>query len=214
MRSTCRRTSECSCVWELKRLQCPMRLSVRPWSRGFVQDPQLNILQGSHHRPWRNSSKRWMNTFELIMISAKEGRKCICILRWLGASEEDSIPDMSGQSTIPMPTMTGPITLRAVSTTHNLPACNKLPTDHQPREAEGGEASAEEGTVTSPGNCSACSMARNGDTQQGRAKSLSVYPGVHRQSTAYCFCRFGKSLSSFLGSVATTTTTGAYPNSW
>jgi hypothetical protein len=36
-----------------------------------------------------------------------------------------------------MPTMTGPITLRAVSTSHNLQACSKLLTDHQPREAEG-----------------------------------------------------------------------------
>jgi hypothetical protein len=29
----------------------------------------------------------------------------------------------------------GPITLRAVSTTHSLRACNKVPIDHQPREA-------------------------------------------------------------------------------
>jgi hypothetical protein len=41
---------------------------------------------------------------------------------------------------------------------------------------------------------------------------LSVYSGVHRQSTAYGFSCFSKSLSSFLGSVTTTTTTGACPN--
>jgi hypothetical protein len=81
---------------------------------------------------------------------------------------------MSGQSTIPMPTMTGPITFRAVSTAHSLQACSKLPTDHQPREAEGGEASVEEGTVISPGNCSAYSVARTREkTQPGRAKSRS-----------------------------------------
>jgi hypothetical protein len=44
---------------------------------------------------------------------------------------------------------------RAVTTSHSLRACSKLITDHQLREAEGGEASAEGGTVISPGNCSA-----------------------------------------------------------
>jgi hypothetical protein len=33
---------------------------------------------------------------------------------------------------------------------------------------------------------------------------LSVYPRIHRQLTAYDFCCFNKSLSSFLGSVTTT----------
>jgi hypothetical protein len=37
----------------------------------------------------------------------------------------------------------------------------------------GGEALAEEGTVISQGNCSACSMARTRDTQRGHAKSRS-----------------------------------------
>jgi hypothetical protein len=52
--------------------------------------------------------------------------------------EEDFIPGMSRQSTIPMPTMKGPTMLRAVNTTHSLRACNKLLTDHQLREAKGG----------------------------------------------------------------------------
>jgi hypothetical protein len=34
-------------------------------------------------------------------------------------------------------TMAGPIILRATNTTHSLQECNKLPTGHQPREAEG-----------------------------------------------------------------------------
>jgi hypothetical protein len=44
--------------------------------------------------------------------------------------EEDFIPGMSGQSTIPMPTMKGPTMLRAVITAHSLRACSKLLTDH------------------------------------------------------------------------------------
>jgi hypothetical protein len=65
------------------------------------------------------------------------------------------------------------IILRAVSTAHSLRACNKLLTDHQPREAEEGEALAEEGTIINPGNCSACSVEMIRDTQRGRAKSRS-----------------------------------------
>jgi hypothetical protein len=42
---------------------------------------------------------------------------------------------------------------------------------------------------------------------------LYVYPGVRGQSTAYDFYCFGKSFPSFLGSVATTTTTSACPDS-
>jgi hypothetical protein len=44
MRSISRHTSEGSCVWEHKRLQCPMKLSLRPWLRGFVQDLLPSIL--------------------------------------------------------------------------------------------------------------------------------------------------------------------------
>jgi hypothetical protein len=105
--------------------------------KGFGQDLQPNILQGSHHRPWRNSFRRWMSTSGLIMISAKEGRKHIGILKCLGASEEDFIPSMSGRSTIPMPTTKGLTMLKAVTTAHSLRACSKLLTDHQLREAEG-----------------------------------------------------------------------------
>jgi hypothetical protein len=42
---------------------------------------------------------------------------------------------------------------------------------------------------------------------------LSVYLRVRRQSTTYGFFRFRKSFPSFMGSVATTTTTGACPES-
>jgi hypothetical protein len=139
MRNTCRHPSKGSCGWEPRRQRCLMKSSSRPWSRGPDQDPQHNILQGSHHRPWRSFSRRWMNTSELTTISAREGRKHTGILRWLGASEEDFTLGMSERSTIPTQMMIGPIILRAASKAHSLRECSKLPTGHQPREAEGGE---------------------------------------------------------------------------
>jgi hypothetical protein len=71
------------------------------------------------------------------MISAREGRKLIGILRSPGALEEDSTPCMSEQSTIPTQMMTGQITPGAASKAHNLREYNKLPTGHQPQEVEG-----------------------------------------------------------------------------
>jgi hypothetical protein len=68
--------------------------------------------------------------------------------------------------------MIGQITPKATSKAHNLRECRKLPTGHQPQEAEGGEAS-EEGLALSPGDCSAYSVERTRDTQQGCAKSQS-----------------------------------------
>jgi hypothetical protein len=46
---------------------------------------------------------------------------------------------MSERSTIPTQLMTGQIIPRAASKAHNLRECNKLPTGHQPQEAEGEE---------------------------------------------------------------------------
>jgi hypothetical protein len=68
--------------------------------------------------------------------------------------------------------MTGQITPRAASKAHKLRECSKLPTGHQPQEAEEGEAS-EECLALCPGDCSAYSVERIRDTQQGRAKSRS-----------------------------------------
>jgi hypothetical protein len=61
-----------------------------------------------------------MNTTGLIMISAKEGRKHTCFLKWLGALEEDFITGMSGQSITPMPMMKGPTMLKADIIAHSL----------------------------------------------------------------------------------------------
>jgi hypothetical protein len=86
--------------------------------------------------------------------------------------EEDSTPGMSERSTIPTQMMTGQITPRATSKAHNRRECSKLPTCHQPQEAEGGEAS-EEGLVLNPRDCFSYFVGRIRDTQQGRAKSRS-----------------------------------------
>jgi hypothetical protein len=66
----------------------------------------------------------------VTMISAREWRKLIGILRWLGASEEDSTPGMSEQSTILAQMMTGQITPRAASKAHKLRECSKPLTGH------------------------------------------------------------------------------------
>jgi hypothetical protein len=115
-------------------------------------------------------------------------------LRWLGDSEEDSTPGTSEQSTIPIQTIIGPITLRTASATHTLRECNKLPTGHQTQEAEGGEA-LEEGMVISPGNCYAYSVVKTRDTWQGHAKSRSR---SRRKSLKPKHGRISRSRSSIL----------------
>jgi hypothetical protein len=66
--------------------------------------------------------------------------------------------------------MTGQTTPKAASKAHSLRECSKPLTGHQLQEAEGEEAS-EEGLALNLGDCSAYSMGRIRDTQQGRAKS-------------------------------------------
>jgi hypothetical protein len=90
-----------------------------------------------------------MNTSKLTTIFAREGRKRTGILRWLGASEDDFTLGMLERSIILTQMMTGPIILRAASKAHSLQEYSKLPIGHQPREAEGVEAS-EECMVISP----------------------------------------------------------------
>jgi hypothetical protein len=113
-----------------------------------------------------------MNIFELTMIFAREGRRLTGILRWLGASEEDSTLGMSEQSTIPAQMMTRQTTLKAASKVHNLQECSKPLTDHQLQVADEEEA-LEEGSALNPGDYSTYSVGRISDTKQGRAKSRS-----------------------------------------
>jgi hypothetical protein len=79
---------------------------------------------------------------------------------------------MSEKSTIPAQMMTGQTIPKAASKAHNLRECSKPLTGHKLQEAEGEEASEEDSTLN-PGDCSAYSMGRIRDTQQGRAKSRS-----------------------------------------
>jgi hypothetical protein len=63
----------------------------------------------------------------------------------------------------------------AQSSQHSSQSSGMQQTSYRPPapRGRGGEASVEEGTITSPGNFSACSVARTRDTQRGRAKSRS-----------------------------------------
>ena len=45
MRSISRHTSEGSCVWEHKRPQCPMKLLLRPWLKGFCNTPGVTVTK-------------------------------------------------------------------------------------------------------------------------------------------------------------------------
>jgi hypothetical protein len=107
------------------------------------------------------------------MVFAREGRKLTGILRWLGASEEDSTPGMSEQSTIPTQMMTWQITPRAASKAHYLWEYSKLRSYRLPAPRDRGGEVLEEDLALSPGNCSAYSVGRIRDTRQGRAKSRS-----------------------------------------
>ena len=53
----------------------PNEIVIEAMIKGFVQDLLPNILLENLHRLWRNCFKRWMNTSELTMTFAKEGRK-------------------------------------------------------------------------------------------------------------------------------------------
>ena len=118
-RNTFRHMSGGSCVWEHKRPKCPMKLSLRPWSKGFGQDLRLNTLLENPLRPWRSFFRIWMSTSDLILISAREGKKPIGFLKWLGASEEESTLGMSDQSMTPARVMTEEASFKGHNTTPN-----------------------------------------------------------------------------------------------
>jgi hypothetical protein len=76
-----------------------------------------------------------MNTSESIMIFGKEGKKLIDILKWPGASEEDSTTGMLGQSIIPAQVTTEETKPKGSSIAPNHQGCNKVPSGHQLQEA-------------------------------------------------------------------------------
>jgi hypothetical protein len=72
-----------------------------------------------------------MSTSGPIMISAREGKKLIGFLRWVGASEEDSTLGMSNQSIIPLKVMTEEASFRGHNIAHNLQGNIKALSGHQ-----------------------------------------------------------------------------------
>jgi hypothetical protein len=106
-----------------------------------------------------------MNTSELTMIFAREGRRPTGILRSLGASEEHSTLGMSEKSTTPAQMMTGQTTLKETNKAHNLQECRKPLTGYQLQEAEEEEA-LEEDSAPNLGDCYAYSVGRIRDIQQ------------------------------------------------
>jgi hypothetical protein len=132
--------------------------------------------------------------------------------------------------------MTGQITPRAASKAHNLRECNKLPLGHQPQEAEGGEASEDDLSLSS-GDCSGYSVGEDkghttwtcqviiqkqkeiaeAEARQNQSKQVLhtascyfpyIYPWICGQPTTYDISGFKKSFTSCMRSV--TTTTSAY----
>jgi hypothetical protein len=162
--------SEGSCDSEHKRPQCPMKLSLRPWSRVFDQDLQLNTSPESNHRLWRSCFRRWMSTSALTTTSAKEGRKLTDSRRWPGASEEESTRGTSGQSTSPVRMTTKEASFKGHSTPHNLRGNNKTLSGRQLQGAEAPGAS-EEDLGISPGRSIAYFMVRTRAIPQECAKS-------------------------------------------
>jgi hypothetical protein len=127
-------------------------------------------LSGNPHKPWRSFSRRWMSTFGLIMIFAKEGRKLTDFLRWPGASEEDFISGTSGQFIMPIQVMIEEANHKGSITATSHQGHNKAPFGHQPQEAEGVEAS-EEDMEISPEDYIAYSVVKTRATLQEHAKS-------------------------------------------
>jgi hypothetical protein len=147
-----------------------MKLSLRPWLRGFVQDLLPNILLESLHRLWRSYFKRWMSTSGVTMISAKEGRKLIGSLRWPEASKEKSTWGMSSQFTTPLRVMTEEVSYRGRNILHNLQGNNKALSGRQLQEAEAPGAS-EEDTRISQGRSTAYFVVKTRAILQECAKS-------------------------------------------
>jgi hypothetical protein len=77
-----------------------------------------------------------MSTSGLIMISAKEARKLIGFLKWLGALEDESTLGMSDQSTTPVRVMTEEVSFRGHSKAHSLQGSSRALLGHQLQGAE------------------------------------------------------------------------------
>jgi hypothetical protein len=77
---------------------------------------------------------------------------------------------MSKQYTTQVKVKTKIVITKGNKVTPNQQGCIRVPLDHQPQEAEEDEASKED-TTPIQGDCTACSVERIRDIQQGLAKS-------------------------------------------
>jgi hypothetical protein len=111
-----------------------------------------------------------MSTSEPIMISAREGKKLIGFLKWLGASEEESTLGMLDQSTTLVRVMKEEASFRGHNIAHNLQGNNKALSDHQLQGAEAAGAS-EEDMGIGPENSIAYSVVKTKATLQEHARS-------------------------------------------
>jgi hypothetical protein len=89
-----------------------------------------------------------MSISGLILMSAKEGRKHTCFLRWPGASEEEFTPGTSSRSIITAQVMIEEVNLKGNNIAPNHQGHNKVPSGHQPQEAKGAEASKEDTEIS------------------------------------------------------------------
>jgi hypothetical protein len=110
-----------------------------------------------------------MSTSGLIMISAKEGRKLIGFLRWLGASEEESTLGMSDQFIAPVIAMTKEASSRSHSAAHSLQGSSKASLGHQLEGAEAAGVSEEDMGISSRKSI-AYSMVKTRATLQEHAR--------------------------------------------
>jgi hypothetical protein len=151
-------------------LTVPNEIVIEAMIKGLQPGPTAQYFARKPRKPWRSFFKKWMSTSGPTMITAKEGKKHTCFLRWPGASEEEITPGMSGRSIISTQVMTEEANLKGSNTAPSLQGHNKAPLGHQPQEAEAAEAS-EEDTEISPEDCFACSAAKIKATPQEHAKS-------------------------------------------
>ena len=139
--------------------------------KGLRPGPTAQYFARKPHRLWRSCYRRWMNTFELITTSAKEGRKHTDSLRWPGASEDESTWGMLGRFTAPVRMTTKGASLRGHNTPHNLRGNSKVLSGHQLQGAEAPWAS-EDGLGISWGRSTAYSVVRTRGILQECAESL------------------------------------------
>jgi hypothetical protein len=93
------------------------------------------------------------------MIFAREGKKLIGFLRWLGALEEESTLGMSDQSTTPVRVMIEEASFRGHNIALSLQGNNRALSGHQLQGAEAAGAS-EEDMGINPGNSIAYSVVK------------------------------------------------------